>query len=469
MEIKKEQILKGIKALKEVIHIQNKNEAELFETVEKFCLQFSLIKIFSGKEKILRIELPHKVNSSGTCLFVADVDKTSRWHEDTTASYEKLLLKHQVTQQIDIIPIKRVKLEYSDYESKRNLSNFYDVFLCDARIIRLMPELLGKHFVGRKKFLVQVHMDKEDLSGEIDRALSSTTCALKNRGATSMVTFGDMSMSDEELTENLEKVLNEVVSEVRGGWGNLRSVLIKGKQSLSVPIYQSTASKDSLKSEKKGGKVEEEDGVVKEKNELVGSKRVKVSGVSGKVNVGKAEEISTVRNARVLVTESGDVVVIENKKGVVDGGDDDEDEDDDEEEEEEEEDDEEIDYEMNGTKTKRVIKEKKTRSAKKIKLDSNLENKKKNNKQKGKEVKSTKGNTKEDKEENQKDTALLKKEASKDTLRPRVKKLVVKKNVDLKFGGVKLVNYNGGDAKKGQNKLKRKTLRIKSLKKKAKK
>ena len=50
-----------------------------------------------------------------------------------------------------IMPLKRVKLEHSEFEKKRSLSNFYDVFLCDARIIHLMPEILGKHFIGRKK------------------------------------------------------------------------------------------------------------------------------------------------------------------------------------------------------------------------------------------------------------------------------------------------------------------------------
>ncbi len=48
--------------------------------------------------------------------------------------------------------MKAIKLEYQPFEAKRNLSNMYDVFLADARIIRLLPGLLGKAFYGRKKY-----------------------------------------------------------------------------------------------------------------------------------------------------------------------------------------------------------------------------------------------------------------------------------------------------------------------------
>ena len=49
--------------------------------------------------------------------------------------------------------MKKIKIECNDFEAKRHLSNLYDVFLCDSRIMRLLPAKLGKHFIGRKKLV----------------------------------------------------------------------------------------------------------------------------------------------------------------------------------------------------------------------------------------------------------------------------------------------------------------------------
>ena len=49
------------------------------------------------------------------------------------------------------MPLKQLKLEYKEYESKRNLLGMYDVFLADARIMRLLPSQLGRHFFKQKR------------------------------------------------------------------------------------------------------------------------------------------------------------------------------------------------------------------------------------------------------------------------------------------------------------------------------
>lgn len=54
-----------------------------------------------------------------------------------------------------IVPLKSLKLEYKPHEAKRNLSNMYDIYLADERIVRLLPPILGKNFYGRKKCVYQ--------------------------------------------------------------------------------------------------------------------------------------------------------------------------------------------------------------------------------------------------------------------------------------------------------------------------
>lgn len=61
------------------------------------------------------------------------------------------MIQMKTFQLFQVIPLKALKLEYKPFEAKRNLSNEFDLFLADSRIIRLLPSLLGKSFYGRKR------------------------------------------------------------------------------------------------------------------------------------------------------------------------------------------------------------------------------------------------------------------------------------------------------------------------------
>ena len=50
-----------------------------------------------------------------------------------------------------VIPIAKLKTNYKTFESKRQLSASYDVFLTDKRIYQMLPRLLGKKFFEKKK------------------------------------------------------------------------------------------------------------------------------------------------------------------------------------------------------------------------------------------------------------------------------------------------------------------------------
>ena len=63
----------------------------------------------------------------------------------------------------------------------------FDKFLADSRIIRLLPQFLGKHFYKRKKIPLQINLGAQDLASEFSKCLKVTTLALSNTGSTSMV------------------------------------------------------------------------------------------------------------------------------------------------------------------------------------------------------------------------------------------------------------------------------------------
>ena len=54
-------------------------------------------------------------------------------------------------------------MEYKQYEAKLQLCNRFDLFLADDRIIRLVPQFLGKCFYKRKKIPLQINLKAKDL------------------------------------------------------------------------------------------------------------------------------------------------------------------------------------------------------------------------------------------------------------------------------------------------------------------
>ena len=76
-----------------------------------------------------------------------------------------------------VIGISKLKANYHSYEEKRRLAASYDLFAADARIIPILPKLLGKSFFKKKKQPIPVDLTKGDWGAQIRRA-TDATCAL---------------------------------------------------------------------------------------------------------------------------------------------------------------------------------------------------------------------------------------------------------------------------------------------------
>jgi hypothetical protein len=53
--------------------------------------------------------------------------------------------------QQQVIGLAKLRANYKQFEAKRKLSSSYDLFLSDARILPILPRLLGKSFFKKKK------------------------------------------------------------------------------------------------------------------------------------------------------------------------------------------------------------------------------------------------------------------------------------------------------------------------------
>merc|ERR1719310_2581836 len=102
------------------------------------------------------VKLPHPLyNEKSEVCFLA---------KDPQKEYKELLLqKHPVPGITKVIGLDKLKRNYKTAESKRALADAFDLFLCDSRIMEMMPRILGSIFYEKKlKRPVPVRLKMQD-------------------------------------------------------------------------------------------------------------------------------------------------------------------------------------------------------------------------------------------------------------------------------------------------------------------
>ncbi|ELT88915.1 hypothetical protein CAPTEDRAFT_149919 [Capitella teleta] len=284
--VDKAEVTKAVQTLSEFFQKKVEDKSFLGELIQqKYLLQIVLKKIPSQKHVNFKINLPnsHHSDLSEVCLFVKDVDKASRDHEASSRHYKEVLLKNNIHNISQIVPLKELKLEYQPFEAKRNLSNLSDVFLADARIIRLLPKLLGKNFYGRNRIPLQIDLESKDLAKEVKTALHLSVCSI-NRGSTCTIPVGHTALKEDQLTENVMACIAQMTEKLPGGKDNIHSLHLKTNQSPAVALYLSYTSGEEVKLPKK--------------------KDVEVE-------VDEPEDVTTIKNKKVRVMPTGDIHLVE--------------------------------------------------------------------------------------------------------------------------------------------------------------
>ncbi|KAF3818968.1 hypothetical protein GH733_012385 [Mirounga leonina] len=79
----------------------------------------------------------------------------------------------------------------------------FDLFLTDARIRRLLPSHLGRHFYHRKKVPVPVNLLAKNLSREINECIGGTVLNISKSGSCSTIRVGHTGMEVEHVVDNI--------------------------------------------------------------------------------------------------------------------------------------------------------------------------------------------------------------------------------------------------------------------------
>ncbi|GJJ77031.1 ribosome biogenesis protein UTP30 [Entomortierella parvispora] len=222
---------KAVKALLGHVAKQGDSKSQLMEEDQTVWLIIATKKFSdASKAKPHRIPLKHSIVApdAEVCLFVKDPQK----------DFKRLLEEKQVKAVNKVIGVSKLRAKYKPYEAKRQLCASYGMFLADARVITVLPKLLGKTFFLKKKQPIPVDMTKGDLKKEIARAIGSTYMHM-NTGTCTAIKVGLTSQSAAEITANIETAMPHIIEKIPRKWKNVQAINLKTNDSIALPIFNS--------------------------------------------------------------------------------------------------------------------------------------------------------------------------------------------------------------------------------------
>ena len=100
----------------------------------------------------------------------------------------------------------------------------YDVFLADSSVSRLVLNHLGKEFYKRRKVPHAVDLSRKSLAADLEKLAKSTQVIVTPRGANMNIQFGHSLMSEEQIYENLKKLVEKFGDCIPRGVANVKAL-----------------------------------------------------------------------------------------------------------------------------------------------------------------------------------------------------------------------------------------------------
>ncbi|WRT65237.1 uncharacterized protein IL334_002180 [Kwoniella shivajii] len=184
----------------------------------------------------VKIQLPHPPLPPPPTTSICLLSKSPQ------REYKDLLAAQNIKFISRVVGVEKLKGKFKPFEPRRELMRDHEIFLCDERVLTIMPQLLGKMFFDAKKQPIPVNMNRKDLKAELGRAISSTYFHPSTGTSYSIRIATPSSSSSSQTLSNLLAAIPSVVSNVPEGWENILSIGIKTSSSVLLPIWSSKLS-----------------------------------------------------------------------------------------------------------------------------------------------------------------------------------------------------------------------------------
>ncbi|KAJ8413620.1 hypothetical protein AAFF_G00081270 [Aldrovandia affinis] len=232
------QVKKAVQALQAYLNSTSTSESLLLNESQHISLLLTLWKI-PKRERTIRIPLPNgmRTDTGEVCLFTKDEPNMTA--DQTERFYKKLLTEKGVKRVTEVIPFKVLKTEYKPFEAKRRLLGNFDLFLADARIYRLLPSHIGKHFYVGKKTPLSVNLQSKQLGHDLERLIQGSTLRVNKKGSCCMVHVAHSGMTADEVVENIIAAVGTIASKLPRKGKGIKIIHLKSQSSVALPIYTS--------------------------------------------------------------------------------------------------------------------------------------------------------------------------------------------------------------------------------------
>ncbi|KAL1496613.1 hypothetical protein AB1Y20_014217 [Prymnesium parvum] len=180
-------------------------------------------------DKPVKLGLPHPFSSLENlelCLITKDPQREFK---------DKLATQNV---RAKVIGISKLKKKYCEFEAKRQLCAAYDLFVADARVLPMLPPLLGKIFYKKKKLPVPINLKKKDLRSELE-AICGGSFYRHSSGTSNAFKVGKISQGETALVDNVIAVVDQVVRLTPKKWSNVQALYLRSTNSVALPLYNS--------------------------------------------------------------------------------------------------------------------------------------------------------------------------------------------------------------------------------------
>jgi len=216
-KITSEQVMK---IAKEILSVSNDKDSQrgFVETVE---LQIGLKNYDTSKDKRFNgsLKLPYRTKKNFKVCILGD-----QQHCDEAGKAK-----------FDFMDIEALKKINKNKKVVKKLAQKYNAFLASETIIRQIPRLLGPGLNKAGKFPVLL-THNEDMASKVNEMACTVKFQLK-KVLCMGVAVGNVGLTAQELAVNLQMTVNFLVSLLKKGWQNVRSLHVKSTMGKPHQLY----------------------------------------------------------------------------------------------------------------------------------------------------------------------------------------------------------------------------------------
>jgi large subunit ribosomal protein L10Ae len=198
---------------------QKMKQRKFTETIE---LQIGLKDYDPQKDKrfVGTVRLPNNPRPNLKICIIADEK-----HKDE-------VLKNKID--VDVVDLEYLKKFNKEKKLVKNWAKKYSLLLASDTVLKKVPVVVGP-ILNRINMFPQVVSHNETLLNKVEDVRSSVKFQLKKVTCLASA-VGNATMTDEELRTNIMMSLNFLVSLLKKGWHNLKSVNIKSTMSKAIKL-----------------------------------------------------------------------------------------------------------------------------------------------------------------------------------------------------------------------------------------